>query len=475
MSHGKDRQIRAGYISPGSDTPGEHLPQDLQFMNNRELIIDNFAGGGGASSGIAMAIGRSVDIAINHDPLAIAMHRINHPATKHYCESVWDIVPLEVTGGKPVALCWLSPDCTFFSRAKGGKPLDKKIRGLAWIALRWAATARPRVIMLENVPEFQEWGALMKNGRPDPKKRGRTFQTFVNALRKQGYTVDWRELTACDFGAPTSRTRLFLIARRDHQPIVWPEPTHGDQKSPEVGRDGLLPWRPASEVIDWSIGCPSIFGRKKPLAEKTCQRIARGIKRFVLDDPSPFVVEMPWEGEDHPAQSAAFLAKHYGGGYTGPGVSLRLPVSTITSVDHHALVSCRLSDMPDLKGKSEEVNAFLLKYYGTNVGHRCSDPLQTITSKHRFGLVMVHQKEYQIVDIGMRMLKPRELFSAQGFSSDYIIDHSEDNTPISETAQVARCGNAVPPPFAKALVEVNLPELCSGHTRSFSRRTEDAV
>ena len=440
-------------------------------MNNHELVIDNFAGGGGASSGIAMALGRSVDVAINHDPLAIAMHRMNHPQTKHYCESVWDIKPLDVTEGKPVALCWLSPDCTHFSNAKGSKPLDKKIRGLAWIALRWAATARPRVIMLENVPEFQSWGALLKDGRPDPKRRGRTFQTFVNALRKQGYSVDWRKLQACDFGAPTSRTRLFLIARRDYQPIVWPEPTYGDPESPAVTQGELLPWRTASEVIDWSVPCPSIFGRRKPLVEKTCQRIARGIKRFVLDDPSPFVVHMPWAGEDHPVQSAVFLAKHYGGGYTGPGIPLSLPVSTITSVDHHALVACQLSDGSNPEGRSEEVNAFLLKYYGTNVGHRCGDPLQTITSKHRFGLVTVHRREYQIVDIGMRMLKPSELFAAQGFSPDYVIDRTEDNIPISETAQVARCGNAVPPQFAKALVEANLPELCvNGNT---NERTEE--
>lgn len=260
-----------------------------------ELIIDNFAGGGGASTGIRMALGRSVDVAINHDPEAIAMHAANHPETEHHCESVWDIDPRTVHPERPIGLLWLSPDCKHFSKAKGGKPVEKKIRGLAWIAVRWAALRKPRVIILENVEEFTTWGPVIIgiDGKvhPDPTRKGKTFTSFVAALRGHGYDVEWRELRACDYGAPTIRKRLFLIARCDGRPICWPEHTHGDPKRDPVKTGKLLPWRTAAECIDWSIPCPSIFDRKRPLADATLRRIAKGIMKYVVNSPEPFIVK----------------------------------------------------------------------------------------------------------------------------------------------------------------------------------------
>jgi DNA (cytosine-5)-methyltransferase 1 len=472
-------------------------------FNFEELIIDNFAGGGGASTGIEQAVGRPVDIAINHDPEAIRMHETNHPWTKHYCESVWDVDPRIVTNCQPVGLCWLSPDCKHFSKAKGGKPVNKEIRGLAWVAVRWAATVRPRVIILENVEEFKTWGPL-DGERPCPKNKGRTFRSFINALNRQGYKAEWRELRACDYGAPTIRKRLFMIARCDGLPIIWPKPTHAAPESDDAKYGRLPPYRTAAECIDWSIPCPSIFDRKKPLAENTLKRIARGLQRFVIDNPEPFVAPVdklqiaPFITEfanssnqrnmpgneplrticaqvkgGHFALVTAFLAKHYGGNYTGPGVSLDSPMDTITSVDHHALVT---SHLVKLRGTCKdgqpvnqpiptitagglhvgEVRAFLLKYYGNDKdGVDLNEPLHTISSRDRFGLVTVHGAKYQIVDIGMRMLQPHELFRAQGFPDDYIIDRDYTGAPYSKTAQVARCGNSVSPACAKALVEAN--------------------
>lgn len=502
-----------------------------------ELVVDNFAGGGGASTGIELAIGRSVDIAINHDPAAIAMHRANHPLTEHYCESVWDVDPRKVTRGQPVALCWLSPDCKHFSKAKGGKPREKGIRGLAWVAVRWAATVRPRVIMLENVEEFKTWGPLLKNGMPDPKRKGREFQAFVNALKRQGYTVDWRELRACDYGAPTTRKRFFLIARCDGRPIVWPDPTHGDPDSPEVRSGKLKPWRTAAEIIDWSIPCPSIFERKRPLAENTMRRIARGIYKFVINNPQPFIIKVnhskddAFRGQriDEPFQTitakngwgiitphitkfrsgatghsideplhtitsgagsvrpagaahamgvvAAFLAKyHTETTHDARGQTLDRPLLTQDTSNRFALVS---SHLVKLKGDNigqpvteplqtitaggnhfGEVRAFLMKYYGTGEGQELTEPLHTIPTKDRFGLVTVHGQDYAIVDIGMRMLEPHELFAAQGFPKTYIIDRDADGKQYPKSEQVARCGNSVPPPFAEHLVRANLPELC---------------
>ena len=506
------------------------------FSLFREIIVDNFAGGGGASTGISVAIGRSVDVAINHDPSAIAMHKVNHPDTEHYQESVWVVNPLTVTGGRPVALCWFSPDCKHFSKAKGGKPVEKKIRGLAWIVLRWAAKIKPRVIMLENVEEFQTWGPVRK-GKPVKKLSGETFNKWKSQLQALGYKIEHRELKACDYGAPTIRKRFFLIARRDGRPIVWPKPTHGDPKSLEVQSGKLKPWRTASEIIDWSLPCASIFERKKELAENTMRRIARGIQRFVIDNPDPFIVHYKFGNEPesvkrplstvtsinshylvaptiiqyHGEQSgsevrgqqlekplmvvdaspryalvASFLAKHYGGNYNGPGTDLNTPLSTVTTVDHNALVT---SHMIKFKGDNighpvtepvqtitagglhfGEVRAFLLKYYGTGEGQSLNEPMHTVTTKDRFGLVTIQGQDYQITDIGMRMLKPHELFAAQGFPADYIIDRDCDGKKQTNSAQVARCGNAVPPPFAEHLVRANLPELCDRYTEIANER-----
>ncbi|WP_339283019.1 DNA cytosine methyltransferase [Paenibacillus sp. FSL R5-0486] len=566
----------------------------------KEIIVDNFAGGGGASTGIELATGRSVDIAINHDPAAIAMHEANHPDTQHYCESVWEVNPVEAVNGRPVGLAWFSPDCKHFSKAKGGKPVAKEIRGLAWVAVRWAATVKPRVIMLENVEEFTTWGPLTADGYPDKDQKGRTFRTFVNALRRQGYKVEWRELRACDYGAPTIRKRLFMVARRDGLPIVWPEPTHGAPDSPDVKTGKRLPWRTAAEIIDWSIPCPSIFVRKKPLAENTMRRIARGMQKFVIDNPEPFVMRVNFSGSNHhycdsvndplktitakngwglvtpyiarigqtgyagdrlqykatdplttittkaehllvtpvlgvnttghpgsypdePLRTVttgnqhmllnAFLAKHYGGNYTGAGVSLDDLLHTVTTVDHNALVTAHIarhfgesigssvekpigtvtaggggksaivtSHLVKMRGTNTgqpvtdplqtitagglhfgEVRAFLMKYYGSvDNGQTVDQPLHTITTKDRFGLVTIQGVDYQIIDIGMRMLEPHELFAAQGFPSNYTIAVDANGQKYSKSAQVARCGNAVPPPFAQALVRANLPELCTG-------------
>lgn len=466
----------------------------------KELIIDNFAGGGGASTGIELATGRSVDIAINHDPAAILMHKTNHPTTKHYCESVWDVDPIEAVGDNKVALAWFSPDCKHFSKAKGSKPVDKNIRGLAWVAVKWAKMVKPRVIMLENVEEFKTWGPLKedKDGKlyPDPKRKGETFELFIKALEKQGYKVDFRELRACDYGAPTTRKRFFMIARCDGKPIAWPEPTHGNPEQLEVRMGLLKPWRTAGEIIDWNISCPSIFSRKKPLAENTLKRIAKGFQKFVIDNPSPFIVRIGQTGFakdglqyelDSPLTTITTKAEHclitpfLATYYTETsekevrGQTLKEPITTIPTANRFGLVTAFITrqfkssightlNAPlgtiTTVDKSNLVTAFLLKYYGADIGQRLDEPLHTITTKDRFGLVTIKGENYQIVDIGMRMLQPHELFAAQGFPKDYIIDHDYEGNVYPKTKQVARCGNAVPPPFAKALVEANLPELC---------------
>ncbi len=405
-----------------------------------ELIVDNFAGGGGASTGIELATGRSVDIAVNHDPAAIAMHRANYPTTKHYCENVWDVDPVKVCAGCPVGLAWFSPDCKHFSKAKGGKPVEKAIRGLAWVAIRWAKLVRPRVIILENVEEFTTWGPLIGN-RPDPTRKGQTFRRFVHALKRYGYRVEWNELRACDYGAPTIRKRFFLIARCDGLPIVWAEPTHGDPSTLFVASGILHPWRTAAEIIDWTIPCPSIYDRKKPLCENTMRRIARGLRKFVLEHPQPYIVD------DH---IAPFLIQYHTeqSGKEVRGQAVDKPLMTADSSNRYGLVT-----------------ALLIKYYGQGEGQSLREPLHTITAKDRFGLVIVRGEPYQIIDIGLRMLTPRELFRAQGFPEDYIIDRDADGKHYPKSAQVARCGNAVPPPFAEALVRANLPEMCGEEER----------
>jgi len=469
----------------------------------RELIIDSFAGGGGASTGIEMAIGRSVDIAINHDEMAIKMHEVNHPNTKHYIENVWDIDPLQATQGQLVGLMWASPDCKHFSKAKGGKPVDKNVRGLAWVVVKWAKAVHPRIIILENVEEFQTWGPLITDDKgdlyPDPNKKGETFHLFIKALEKQGYKVSFRELRACDYGAPTTRKRFFMIARCDGKQIIWPEPTHGNPEGIEV-RCGLLkPWRTAAECIDWSISCPSIFTRKKPLAENTLERIAKGIRKFVTEADKPFVLdekamflqhyytaqgeEIRGSGLDEPIATiptanrfglvTAFISKYYAGTYEGAGSNLEEPLHTLTTKDHQALITAFISRQfhtstghelnkplatSTTVNKSNLVTAFLLKYYGADIGQTINSPLHTITTKDRFGLVTIKGEDYQIIDIGMRMLKPHELFKAQGFPDDYIINRDSNGNPYPTTEQTAKCGNSVCPPLAKALVEANYQE-----------------
>jgi DNA (cytosine-5)-methyltransferase 1 len=424
----------------------------------QDIIVDNFAGGGGASSGIEAALGRPIDYAINHDPRAIAMHRANHPRTVHLISNVWDVNPRKLAAGRPVALGWFSPDCTFHSKARGGKPfrernVARRRRGLAWLIPYWMKAVRPRVVMLENVEEFADWGPLLPDGRICPQRRGLTFRRWHRQIENLGYQIDMRELRACDYGAPTTRKRLFVIARCDGEEIVFPDATHGP---------GLKPYRSAAECIDWSIPCPSIFDRKRPLAEATLRRIARGVMRYVVKNPQPFIVAIDnksngprstWAGseplrtittENRFAVVTAFLATHYGGNYEGAGLSLRAPLSTITTKDHHALVT-----------------ALLTKFYGNErEGCDIAQPLHTITTKDRFGLVMVRGEPHRIVDIGMRMLTPRELYLAQGFRPDYIIDHGIDEDggviPLTKTAQVHMCGNSVSPVCAEALVRANL-------------------
>ena len=614
-----------------------------------EIIVDNFAGGGGASTGIELATGRVVDIAINHDPDAILMHRTNHPHTMHYQASVWDVDPVEVCRGRPVGLAWFSPDCKHFSKAKGGKPVDKNIRGLAWIVLRWAGTVRPRVIILENVEEFQTWGPV-RRGHPVKSKTGQTFRQWLGQLEALGYTVEWRELVAADYGAPTTRKRFFLIARSDERPIVWPEPTHAPADSQEVKAGTKKPWRSAAEIIDWNLPTPSIFATKeevrerygvaavRPLARNTMRRVARGVDKFVIRSASPFLVivnhagEFRGQGLAEPLQT--ITAKH-GYGVASPvmapltmhnnqnavGTSITDPVNTITGTGaggHQMLITPTLAAIGQTGGgdrcrsveepthtqvsKAEEcvvcpamiqyhteqtervrgqgvtdpimtidasnryglAAATLTKYYngdhnqdaaaplhtittrdregvtvanlskfyggvvgaaasdplptvtavdhnalqtahmvkmkGTNLGGQAQDPLQTITAGGgHHGVVATrivkaepgadlqnwpkiraalnefcdyHLEDTEVIlfsiggawyfmaDIGLRMLTPRELYRDNGFPDDYKIDRDYTGKEYGKTKQVARCGNAVPPPFATALVRANLPEWC---------------
>jgi DNA (cytosine-5)-methyltransferase 1 len=559
------------------------LKQFLPFRH--ELVVVNFAGGGGACSGIVKAIGRPIDIAINHDQEAVAMHRANHPQTKHYCEDVFKAVPRKVTRNQPVGLAWFSPDCKHFSKAKGGRPVNKKIRGLAWVAVRWAKEVKPRVIILENVEEFADWGPLLENGQPCPDRKGFTFNRWAAQMRNCGYTMEMRELSAKEYGAPTIRKRLFIILRRDDQPIVWPKPTHAKPTDPAVKRKRLKPYRTAAECIDWDIPCPSIFlspeeakeyGCKRPLAEATMRRIAAGVKRFVMDSADPFIVPITHTGDpgrvhsiNEPLRTVTtaqrgefavvtpFVTKFRTG---STGHRMDEPMHTITAggdmkrpagaahamgivvptlintrngerigqaprvrdlfdpyatVTAHgsqgALVAAFLeqantgmvghdprkplstivgkgctqrliaSHLVKLKGTCKhgqdvrdplhtvqaggthyaQVQAFLMQYYGEGGSQVRSlkDPMPTVVSKDRVAIVTINSVDYVIVDIGMRMLTPRELYRAQGFSNDYIIDHGIDargrRVPLTKTAQVRMCGNAVCPPVAEALVRAN--------------------
>lgn len=598
-----------------------------------ELVVDSFAGGGGASTGIRIALGRCPDVAVNHDGEALAMHAANHPATQHIREDVWAVDPEGAMGHRQVGLLWASPDCKHFSKAKGGKPVSKKIRGLAWVITKWAAKVRPRVICMENVEEFKTYGPLIRrNGEwfPDPARKGEYFDRFIARLRRLGYVVEWRELRACDYGAPTIRKRLFLIARRDGLPIVWPEPTHGDPKSLPVQAGKRLPWRSAAECIDWSIPCPSIFERKKDLVKATLRRIAKGVHRYVVNAADPFLVNLTHQGGDRveglddplrtitgarrgekalvvpslvqaghgegkpgaqrwshgindiqgplgtitasgggqalaTATLAPFITEHANastqrnfaaddplrtqvaqvkGGHFAlvapslvqlrqhcDGRDIEEPLRTVSAGgEHHGVVTALLAQhntMPgggvhpghDVRSPLSTIIASgsqqglvlgnLIKYYSADQDPRLEEPLHTTTTKHRFGLVQttaqpqpltdaqatrarqiaallrehglwddrefvtvtIRGQTYVIVDLGMRMLTPRELSTAQGFPLDYIIDRGANGKPLSKTAQVRMIGNSVCPPVAAAIVRANFRHEQHGHERS--RRRSD--
>lgn len=436
------------------------------YLLPNEIIVDNFAGGGGTSTGLERAFKRPVDIAINHDPKALAMHRVNHPDTRHYCENVWDVDPIEVTQNRPVALVWLSPDCTHFSKAKGSKPVKKNVRGLAWVALRWADKVRPRVIMLENVEEFKTWGRLGSDGKPSIAHKGETFHSFVKALRYQGYVVEWRVLRACDFGSPTIRKRFFLVARRDGLPIEWAKPTHGEPGTKAVLSGKLQPYRTTAECIDWSIDCPSIFTRKKPLVDATCYRIASGLIKHIVNAPEPFVLN------DKGAIKAPVMTE-IANASSPRCMRADEPLRTICAGikgGHHALIcaflekynplTSTMSKVQKASGFSAEVKAFLLAFYGGEKdSNSISEPLRTITTKDRFGIVMVKGEPHRITDIGFRMLQPVELYKAQGFPDSYIFSYgiNEDGSTIkfTKTDQTRMVGNSVPPDLSYALAKAN--------------------
>lgn len=403
----------------------------LNFLD--ELIIDNFAGGGGASCGIELATGRPVDIAINHDPDAIAMHKANHPYTRHYQESVWDIDPKEICQGHKVGLAWFSPDCKHFSKAKGGKPVDKNIRGLAWIVLKWAGTVRQRVIILENVEEFQTWGPVRK-GKPVKSKQGQTFERWKSQLSALGYEIEHRELRACDYGAPTIRKRFFLVARCDGEPIVFPKPTHGDPNSEEVKSGKLKPWKTAADCIDFSLPAQSIFERKKPLVTNTLRRIARGLDKFVIKEEKPFIIPIGYgerKGQkprlqdiDKPLTTIVSSCKQYlvspyleqinHSGKETRGQKLNKQVPTITSKHGFAYISPALIQYHSETAKSEvrgqRVNQplftvdstpryalftpYLSKYFGGVVGSKIDKPLPTVTAIDHNSLTMPYLTQY---------------------------------------------------------------------------------
>lgn len=489
-------------------------------MINGKLIVDNFAGGGGASTGIEMATGYSVDIAINHDPEAIKMHKANHPSTKHYCEDVWQVDPIKACNGHPVAFAWFSPDCKHFSKAKGGKPKDKFIRGLAWVACRWAGLVRPDVIMLENVEEFKTWGPLNRKHHPIKSKQGVTFKKFISQLEDLGYKVEFNELIAADYGAPTMRKRFFMIARCDGQPIVWPEPTHAPRDSEKVKAGLMQPYVGAYTQLDFSRPCPSIFDTAeeikekygiravRPLAPKTMERIARGLKKFVIEAEDPFILQVNHSGAKgdycksmneptssittgghHMMVSANLIQYHSYEGTDARGQELTEPIMTVDSSNRYGLVTSFLSKfyktgtgqdereplhtVTTSAGHFGEVRAFLIKYYGQGIGQSVDEPLDTIPTHDRFGLVTIKGVDYQIVDIGLRMLEPEELKGCQGFPRDYIIDHDYTGKEYSRAKQVARLGNAVCPPIPAAMVRANLPELCT-HRRMPNMRIDES-
>ena len=479
-----------------------------------EIIVDNFAGGGGASTGMELATGRIVKIAINHDPDAILMHKTNHPHTRHLQASVWDVDPVKECGGCPVGLAWFSPDCKHFSKAKGAALVDRNIRGLAWIVLRWAGTVRPRVIILENVEEFQTWGPV-RRGKPVKKKACQTFRRFISQLEGLGYAVEYRELVAADYGAPTTRKRFVLVARCDGRPVVWPERTHDKD-----GADGLPKWRAAAEVIDWTQPCYSIFATKedvksrygvtvvRPLADNTMRRVIRGVDKFVIKAKTPYIV--PWTVTNT---------------CNSVGSQVTAPVHTVTTAGNQLLLSPALiqyhtEQSENVRGQSVAETlrtvtshakealtlTHICKFKGQNIGQDEREPLQTVTaSAGEFAEIRTEVRTYEpgadmghwpevrallnrfcgydlkenevltldvggtawfVADIGLRMLMPRELYNAMGFPPDYIIDRDYTGRAYGKSKQVARCGNAVCPPMAEAVVRANLPEWCGKKLRT---------
>lgn len=541
-----------------------------------EIIVDNFAGGGGASTGIELATGRPVTIAINHDAAAILLHKTNHPHTEHIQASVWDVDPEEVCAGRPVGLAWFSPDCKHFSKAKGAALVDRNIRGLAWIVLRWAGTVRPRVIILENVEEFQTWGPVRK-GKPVKSKSGQTFHKWLSQLEALGYAVEYRELVAADYGAPTTRKRFVLIARCDGQPIRWPERTHAPRDSEEVKSGKCKPWRSAAEIIDWTVPMYSIFASKqeikekygvnaaRPLADNTLRRIIRGVDKFTIKSGKPFIVECNHGGDGHTRsveEPVNTVTGRYTGGVCEPvtipytfsntggsvGSPADEPVHTIRTAGGQVLAAANLiqyhteqsedvrangldaalptvdasnrygmtaAHLVEFYGNGQAIDpeepmhtvtshdrealiaTHIVKFKGPDIGQSPDAPLQTVTAINPFALASVRTLKYApgtdlgywpqirellnkycgyaladdeilllwirgawryICDISMRMLTPRELYNAMGFPPDYIIEHDYTGKPYPKSQQVARCGNAVCPQMASAVVRVNFPE-----------------
>ena len=422
------------------------------------LIVDGFAGGGGASQGIFQATKRHVDIAMNHDYDAIEMHKANHPNTLHYLNDIWKVDPLEATGGQTVDLAWFSPDCTHFSNARGGVPVEKCVRDLIWVTTKWIREVHPENVCIENVVELLSYGELMekrdkdgqvmrnKDGRPlmipDPARKGKLFEAWCASVRQEGYSLEWRELVAADYGAPTTRKRLVLVARRHNAAIVWPKPTHS-----RTGRGGLKKWLPASSIIDWSIEVPSIFDRKKPLVEKSVARIIKGLQRFVFTDPSPFLAPAQASAANHADLIVPWIMKRYGG-MVGNRIDLPFPTVMVQGTQN-VLACAKLKRAP---ADGYVTAAFLAEYYSEGGQHAdLRAPFPTIPTKDRFGLVTVTIRgtDYVITDIGYRMLTPRELARAQGFPEDYVLTGNKH-------AQVARIGNSVCPAMAEAVVRALL-------------------
>lgn len=436
----------------------------------KDLIVDCFAGGGGASVGIEMALGRPVDIAINHDPDAILMHKTNHQDTLHLTEDIFKVNLKKYVKGQHVALMWASPDCTSHSKAKGGKPREKGLRILPWAVYKHAKEILPDVVLMENVEEIQQWGPLDEKGYPIPEKKGEDYKKFITAMKSLGYIFECRELVAADYGAPTTRKRWYAVFRRDGKEIRWPEQTHS------ADGIGFKKWKPCGDYIDWSDLGSSIFDRKKPLAEATQKRIANGIKKYIIDAESPYIVR---NGE-----ALAYIIQYHGETRAGDsrGQLLTEPIKTIDTSNRYGLVTAFITkyyktgigqgcDEPlhtitTSPGHFGLVSAFLIKYYGGGCGQTLDRPLDTITTKDRFGLVNVildiKGEKYIISDIFLRMLKPEELKLMQGFPKDYIIDRDYNWKKYPIAKQVARIGNSVVPIMAEKLVEANCPYLKVG-------------